>query len=195
MERVDETYLYSDYYTNKYFDHYQKFNILKTSSLLLIMKMIFSFLISFFIVYIMVINDILNLINIGIVVIFVTGNYLVEKYYFIPKSRNISALENRLKKVNNKSEFVSLTKSVNKLGYRYGLAYKFKRYITVGCYLFTAVLIMAISSSTPIDISYLVFNVVIMVLLDQYLNDIFSCENHYRQFLDSKAYISQYFHR
>lgn len=195
MEKMDERLLYSGYYVDNYFDYYQRFNVLKSSSLLLIMNLIISILISFFICYILIMNSTYNLINISVVIVFVIINFFTNKYYFSPKSREIAALENDIKTVKEKSEFVSLTRKANKEGYKYGLAYKLRRYVTIGFYLFTVILIMAISSSTPIDISYLIFNVVIMVLLDQYLTNLLTCDDHYEKYLDSKNYINQFLNR
>lgn len=195
MEKTDDKYLYSDYYITNYYDYYNKFNIFKSSSLLFAMNLIFSTLISFFICFILIMNNLVNLISIGVVIVLSLVNFMMDKMYFTPKNQRIAAWENDIKSVNNKSDFVSLTKKINKESYQYGFAYKAKRYVTIGIYLFTSILVMGLSNSKAIDISYLIFNVVIMILLDQYFTEMLSSDTQYEKYLDSKSYLSQFFHR
>lgn len=192
MEKMDEKFLYSNKGIKDYEEYYIKFTAMKSANILTFTNSLFALIIFTFLVIILAINNLLNLIFVAVVVITVLISKLLLNSKFESLNCEILKLEQKLNKIRSHDDFVSLTMLMNQKGYRYGLLNKLERYVIMGIYLFTVILVMAISSNT-INVTYIVFNFAIMIMMKEYLEQMLSLSSSYNKYLSLKNYIVQFF--
>ena len=126
-------------------------------------NVIYSILISAFITFILIMNDYINLIYIGVAFITAMIEGVIIEPFFNKKANEISKDEEEIKNVKDEEEFKEKSKAVREKAYHISLIKTVSNYLGIGLLLITSIVIMAMSQI--VSVTYIFFYLCISVFL------------------------------
>lgn len=156
---------------NKYYDYYSYLQKYKSLYLNNLTSLIFVFTLTVFVSYLLIVNEILNVIPFIFTLVFVLLEHIIFKRYIknqnfeleleefkLAFSKDMDDYKNKIAKINNKSQKIATFNSIFDLGYFFVLIF---------------LLMLNMSFRQTIDITYLIFYFFVFHFFKKCLKDIF----------------------
>ena len=189
MRRIDEEISKYTLNLNKeeYYEFYcnqEKFTQVALST---IPNLIYAFMVSIFIIFILLINNIWNTFYVVLATFLAIIEIYYHQYYFKNKELDIASKEELIKTSENTFEYQHFASDVREAAYQLGGNKTLFNYLEIAIILSTSILLMSLTNS--FSITYLLFNLFIVYFLKGQIYQIMNYENSVNTYNSSKLRI------
>lgn len=165
MQRMDEEIAkyQLDITSEEYYSLYEATENYRSNAIGLVPDIIFTMLISVFLTAILVMNGTINIIYVGLSLLFAAIESIVLEPYFAKQTKLVEDDEIELKRSENEDEYYHFSSSAREKAYHIALAKTVTSYLSIGLLLIISIIIMAMSQ--VVSVTYVVFYLCISVYL------------------------------
>ena len=165
---------------NKYFDLYRILEKYRYTALTIIPNLIYTMLISVFVIALLVMNGLINVIYISLALVIALLHVLVFKPYFNNKSNEIAEQEKEINSVSNEIQFHHLVDKAHSSAYQVALSHNLFNYLEIAVLLMTSITIMSVSGI--VNVIYVLFYLCISIYLKDNFIKMFEYTNQSEEF-------------
>ena len=182
LKRMDENFFSYKLVVDKsqYFDLYRNLEKYRYTALTLIPNLIYSMLISVFVIALLVMNGLINVIYISLALIIALLHVLFFKPYYNSKSNEIAEHEKDISSVTNEIQFHQTVDKAHSSAYHVALSNNLFNYLEIAALLMTSITIMSISGI--VNVIYVLFYLCISVYLKDNFIKMFEYTNQSEEF-------------
>ena len=145
------------------------------------------------IIAIMLLNDVMNIIPLGVAIVLVIFDSFFVEPYLSKKNQKITLLEKEALDYDNRVEFVLKMDELYNQSYKYGKIVLFKKYL-YGLVFFFAILLTMVLNHI-VSVPYIVFYLCLCMTLFQNLSTVFSFQDKHEEYLVSKGRLINIIHQ
>ena len=156
----------------KYFDFYRNVERYRSQAFMFFPNVIYSFLIIVFFSFVLVMNDKINLVYIGLTMILGFIESLIYRPYFQRKKKEIEEQEHKIMTAQNEYELNFFAKETRESSYKLGLYDTAVHYVSLAVIALFVILIMALSK--VVSVTYVVFYICVSMFIKGEFNKIFN---------------------
>ena len=165
---------------NKYFDLYRILEKYRYTALTIIPNLIYTMLISVFVIALLVMNGLINVVYISLALVIALLHVLVFKPYFNNKSNEIAEQEKEINSVSNEIQFHHIVDKAHSSAYQVALSHNLFNYLEIAVLLMTSITIMSVSGI--VNVIYVLFYLCISIYLKDNFIKMFEYTNQSEEF-------------
>jgi len=186
MKKLDDYYINDNNFTIKNYPLYLKrYELYKKDLLANPMSLILALFVCIFIIFVTVLNNVINLVLIIMPFLLSIVDVFLIKPWSKRRENNVRTIEDSLENVNDKMDFKEKANTIHQLSYDYGKVELVKKYFYIFLMISSSILAMFMQKS--IILPYLVFYVTVQYLFMENLTSLLSYSNNRLELVKKKA--------